>query len=100
MGAGAEEIGASAISPKIRRDALEGKSILSADRVTLMDYWVSYVAYFYDLNFRASLDIVEENDYVRRIIRRIPYTDPGTAETMAELERRLIQYVHEAKQTD
>ena len=97
MGAGADEIGASSISPKICKDALERKSILSAERVTLMDYWVSYLAYFYDLNFRESLDIVEENDYVRRIIHRIPYTNPETAETMEELEKRLVSYIHEAK---
>lgn len=97
MGADAQEIGAAAISPKVRRDALQGKSILSADRATLMDYWVSYLAYFYDLNFRESLDIVEEHDYVRRIVHRIPYTDPETAETMKELESRLREYVHNAK---
>ena len=41
-----------------------------------MDFWVSYVAYFYDLNFRESLDIVEEQDYVRRIVGASP-TPPG-----------------------
>lgn len=95
VGEPAEVIGAQDISPKVREDALAGRSILSSDRVTLMDYWVSYVAYFYDLNFRESLDIVEENDYVRRIIRRIPYSNPATREKMEELERRLLQYVHE-----
>ena len=94
VGAQAEVIGAQEISPKVREDALSGRSIFSADRVTLMDYWVSYVAYFYDLNFRESLDIVEENDFVRRIIRRIPYTNPATRDTMGELEDRLVEYVH------
>ena len=90
-----ERIGGQDISPKIREDALSGRSILSSDRETLMDYWVSYVAYFYDLNFRESLDIVEENDFVRRIIRRIPYSNPATREAMEELEKRLLKYVHE-----
>lgn len=94
VGAPAEVIGAQEISPKVREDALAGRSIFSAERVTLMDYWVSYVAYFYDLNFRESLDIVEENDFVRRIIRRIPYTNPATRDTMEELEDRLVEYVH------
>ncbi len=97
MGADAREIGAAQISPKVRRDALEGRSVLSEDRKTLMDFWVSYLAYFYDLNFRASLDIVEENHYVQKIIRRIPYTEPETAETMRELEDRLTEYIHKAK---
>ena len=95
VGAPAEVIGGQDISPKIREDALSGRSILSSDRETLMDYWVSYVAYFYDLNFRESLDIVEENDFVRRIIRRIPYSNPATREAMEELEKRLLKYVHE-----
>ena len=46
------------------------------------------------MNFRESLDIVEENDFVRRIIRRIPYTNPATRDTMEELEDRLVEYVH------
>ena len=62
-----------------------------------MDYWVSYLVYFYDLNFRESLDIVEENDYVRRLIHRIPYLDPETGRVMEELEKRLVRYVNEAK---
>ena len=62
-----------------------------------MDYWVSYLVYFYDLNYRASLDIVEENDYVRRLIQRIPYLDSETDSVMGELERRLVKYVSEAK---
>ncbi len=95
--ASAEEVSNSLITPKVREDALAGKSILSADRVTPLDYWVSYLAYFYDLNFRESLDIVEENDYVRRLIHRIPYFHPESRGTMEELEKRLVRYVHEAK---
>ena len=95
MGAPAEEIGAQKISPKVREDALAGRSIFSPDRVTLMDYWVSYLAYFYDLNFRESLDIVDENDYVRRIFDRVPYTDPETRGTMEKLREKLITYVQE-----
>ena len=71
-----------------------GKSILSSDRVTLMYFWVSYLAYFYDLNFRESLDIVEERDYVRRIAGRIPCSDPETARSMEEIVGALTAYVH------
>lgn len=97
MGACAEEIGRTKISAKVKKDMLNRKSILSSDRLTLMDYWVSYLAYFYDLNFRESLDIVEENDYVSRIIKRIPYSDPETKKTMKILEEQLSSYLHDAK---
>ena len=78
MGAEAAEIGAAKITAKIRRDALGEKSILSSDRVTLMDYW----------------------NYVHRLIHRISYTEPETADTMAELEYHLTEYVRHAKRTE
>ena len=95
MGASADEIGAQPISPKVRADALAGRCIFSPDRVTLMDYWVSYLAYFYDLNFRESLDIVEENDFVRKIFDRVPYSEPETKKTMEDLQKNLVRYVRE-----
>lgn len=96
MGASAYQIGSTEISPKVREDALQGRCILSSDRKTLMDYWVSYLAYFYDINFRVSLDIIEENNYVQRIIQRIPYSNPDTKRVMKELEKKITKYVHEA----
>jgi len=89
----ADEVGKYAISPKVREDAFAGKCICSKDRRTPMDYWVSYVAYFYDLNFRETLDIVAEEQYVKRIIGRVPYTNEQTKKTMEELERQLTEYV-------
>ena len=89
----ADEVGKYAISPKVREDAFAGKCICSKDRRTPMDYWVSYVAYFYDLNFQETLDIVAEEQYVKRIIGRVPYTNEQTKKTMEELERQLTEYV-------
>ena len=67
-------------------DLYKSFCICSKDRRTPMDYWVSYVAYFYDLNFRETLDIVAEEQYVKRIIGRVPYTNEQTKKTMEELE--------------
>lgn len=89
----ADEVGKYAISPKVREDAFAGKCICSKDRRTPMDYWVSYVAYFYDLNSQETLDIVAEEQYVKRIIGRVPYTNEQTKKTMEELERQLTEYV-------
>ena len=62
-----------------------------------MDYWVSYVAYFFDINFRESMDIIEENDYISRIIRRIPYSNPKTEEQMERIEAYVKQYARDMK---
>lgn len=94
MGAPADEIGCQKISPAIYNTVLSDRCILSQDRVTQMDYWVSYLAYFYDINFRESFDIIEEQDWLSRIIRRIPYSDPETAREMKEIEEHLGEFIH------
>ncbi len=47
---------------------------------------------FYDINFRESLDIIEEQNYIPKIIARIPYTNPETKEVMKRVEEELIEY--------
>ena len=74
MGASGKEIGAQEITPVVYDTVLKDQCIYSPDRVTKMDYWVSYVAYFCDIYFRASFDIIEEHDYLNKIIDRIPYS--------------------------
>lgn len=92
MDTSAEETGASVVSPKVKDSILRHECILSSDRVTPMDYWISYLAYFYDINFRESLDIIEEQNYIPRIIARIPYTHPETKELMKRVEEELLEY--------
>lgn len=60
MGASAKTIGSQLITLSVYEDVLKNRCFLSKDRITQMDYWVSYIAYFYDINFRESLDIIEE----------------------------------------
>ena len=90
MGASAEEIGAQEIT------LFKNQCIYSPDRVTKMDYWVSYVAYFSDIYFRASLDIIQEHNYLNRIIDRIPYSNPDTARQMDEIRTYLAELIHTA----
>lgn len=94
MGMSAEEIGTQTISPKVYETALSGHSIYSPDRVTQMDYWVSYVSYFGDMYFRASLDIVEEHDYLNKIVDRIPYSNPDTRQKMENIRRHMTEIIH------
>ncbi|MDY5618810.1 hypothetical protein [Faecalicatena sp.] len=94
IGASAKAIGSQLITPSVYEDVLKNRCILSKDRITQMDYWVSYIAYFYDINFRESLDIIEEQDWLSRIIRRIPYTNPQTARQMEEIENHMKEFIH------
>ena len=54
MGVTAEQVGMSEITPEVMRQFKNHKSVLLETRKTKMDYWISYLAYFYDINFRGQ----------------------------------------------
>lgn len=95
MGATAEEVGHMAISPAVMEQFRKRESILSSLRETKMDYWVSYLAYFFDINFKVSFEMIREEQYVSRLVERIPYANPETAEQMKEISEVLERYVRE-----
>lgn len=93
LGVSASEVGQTGITPAVSNAFFRNECILSSERVSKMDYWVSYIAYFYDINFRESLSIIEENDFVSRIIHRIPYTNSETSTTMEKMEHYMNDYI-------
>ena len=99
LGMTAEEIGSQKISPAVCEAVMQDHCVLSANRVTKIDYWVSYLAHVFDINFKESLDIIAENDYLSRTVRRIPYSDPETARQMAELLVHAKAYMERIRKT-
>lgn len=96
MGVSAQEVGETEISDEVMQQFEDGSSILSSTRKTQMDYWVSYLAYFFDINYAVSFEIIKENDYLRKLVGRIPYSNPATAEKMERMEKELERYVCQA----
>lgn len=89
----AEEVGKQQISPEVLAQVYQKKSIDNKTRNTKMDYWVSYVAYFFDINFPETLEIIQEHQYVDRIIRRIPYSNIDTAKKMRQIGDFVNEYI-------
>lgn len=88
-------LGEQFISDKIWESCLKRKPIVSAQRVTKMDYWVSYVGYFFDINFPETFTIINAEHYVERIIDRVNYRNPDTANKMAQLKQIVLDYMEE-----
>ena len=93
LGISAEEVGKTSVSPRVMEQFRRKESILSSTRRTAMDYWLSYLAYFFDINYKVSWDIIREHDYVTRLIGRIPYSDPKARVQMDEARRSLHEYM-------
>ena len=86
-----ETVGASPISEKVWASCLAGESVLLADRVSGMDYWVSYLALYFDINFLETWQIIRENNYIDRMAARVPYSRKDTKEKVAYL----VSMLHE-----
>lgn len=93
LGISAEEVGKTSVSPRVMEQFRRKESILSSTRRTAMDYWLSYLAYFFDINYKVSWDIIREHDYVTRLIGRIPYSAPKARVQMDEVRRSLHEYM-------
>ena len=57
LGVSEETAGEGLISPKVWESCLRRESVLSADRQVPVDYWVSYLAQYYDINFSETCEI-------------------------------------------
>lgn len=93
LGVSAEEVGKTSLSPEVMAQFRRKESILSSTRRTKMDYWLSYLAYFFDINYKVSWDIIREHDYVTRLIDRIPYSNPQARVQMDEVRTTLYAYM-------
>ena len=82
-------VGASPISPKVWESCKAEESVLSADRKTGIDYWMSYLALYFDINFPETYQIIKEQDYIRRIAERVPYSREDTKEKVAYTVKKL-----------
>lgn len=81
------------ISANILEAVREKRCILSAERSTHLDMWVSYLAYLFDLNFPSSFRYIREHDYINHNIDRMDYKDETAAKAMEEIRRICLDYV-------
>lgn len=45
------------------------------DRITILDYWVCVLAFIFDLNFKETMQMVKEKNYVNILIDRFQYNE-------------------------
>ena len=63
-----EEIETSTISDKVYETIMNNKCVDIHDRKTPLDYWLCVLAFIFDINFKETLRIIKNNNYVDTII--------------------------------
>lgn len=90
-----EEIESSLISDHIYHDFMSKKTILSKDRKTGVDIWISYIAFIFDLNFKPSLKYIKEKGYINKLVDRCSYQLKDTKTKMEEIRAFALQYLED-----
>ena len=75
----------------------ENKLIIKSNIVdyNYLDKLVTCIAFIFDLNFKKSFEIIKENDYINKIIKRFNYKDKATQIRMNEIEEIANKYIDE-----
>ena len=95
LGTSEEEVGSTSLSDSVYHTVMNRSCILLGDRKTKADYWASYIAYFFDIYFPETMQMILEQNFIHRIIHRIQYSNPVTAQRMEQMEACVIQYAQE-----
>ncbi len=91
---GTDDISKEILSPKFFEDFKKEKLLLYSDIKTDMDFMVACLAYIYDFNFKESLQIVKEENYINKIIKRINAKDKYTREKLDEISIIAMDYIN------
>lgn len=81
------------ISDEIYREFMEDKYINYKERKSSADILVSHFAYVYDLNFRETIQIVKEKNYLEKLYKRFIFNDPETMEKYNKVYERAKEYM-------
>lgn len=89
----ADTINYEAISDNIYEDFMNHKCIKIEDRKTQIDYWISIIAFIFDLNFNESKTYIKEKNYIDILIDRIEYKNTETKEKMENIIKCAKEYL-------
>ena len=81
------------ISENIFNDFMKSKIIVRKDRKTYMDFWVSYIAFIFDYNYKYGLEYIKEKNYINIIIDRLGYKNEDTRNKMKMIRNHTIEFI-------
>jgi len=81
------------ISKEIYNQFMNNQLIISSERKTDLDCWVSYIAFIFDINFTATFSYIKEHDYINLLCNRIDYKRIDTLEAMEKIRIHALEYI-------
>lgn len=81
------------ISENIFNDFMNSKIIVREDRKTYMDFWVSYIAFIFDYNYKFGLEYIKEMNYINIIVDRLDYKNIDTKQKMEKIRKHALEFI-------
>ena len=86
-----EELEESLLSDRVFDSVMKEECVDVRDRVYPLDYWVCVLAFTFDINFKETLEIIRENDYINCLVDRFKYIN--SKEKMEKVRNVLNKYI-------
>lgn len=83
------------ITDEVYREFMEDKSINYKKRETSADILVSHFAYVYDFNFKETLQVIKQNNYIDKLYKRFIFNNKETMERYNKIYETAKQYLEE-----
>ena len=58
-----------------------------------MDFWVSYIAFIFDYNYKFGLEYIKEMNYINIIVDRLDYKNIDTKQKMEKIRKYALEFI-------
>lgn len=82
-----EEVSNSTITPEIWNQFKQKKVIDRKDIVTPVDGILSFIAFFFDINFKYTKEQIKKENYINKILDKFEFKDMNTEKQMEEVRK-------------
>ena len=90
-----EEVNQCLISDEIYDQIYHHQLVYAPTRKTKIDFWLSYIAFIFDLYFDVSLQYIKDHHWVERSFDRLSPVDLHTHQQYQILKQRTLDYLKE-----
>lgn len=90
---GSDDISKEVLSTEFFEDFKKERLLMYSNAKNDMDIMVAIIAHIYALNFKKSLEIIKENDYINKFVKRLDCQDKYTKEKMDEIAKMSMKYI-------
>lgn len=87
------EVNHSSISPQVYEQMARQELVYAPHRQTVLDMWLSYIAFIYDLHFDVSLRYIKEHHWIERSFDRFSPCDEVTNKQYLFLKQKAFEYI-------